>query len=142
MQLPKANYYTNPDFTIREIGLKEADITALQFFVNAIDQYKNYEVFKDFGNVIDKILDAVTIRKGISTPEQARIIVQTQKHRTATGSNWIPKIIQAIDTNSFLELKYQKFEDDRSKGVKIKPYLLKKDRKFDKVIQIFYCPKV
>ena len=138
----KAYYYTNPDFTIREIGLKEADITALQFFVNAIYQYKNYEVFKDFGNVIDKILDAVTIRKGISTPEQARIIVQTQKHPTATGSNWIPKIIQAIDTNSFLEFKYQKFEDDSSKGVKIQPYLLKEDRNLWYILGMDYKGRI
>jgi predicted DNA-binding transcriptional regulator YafY len=138
----KAYYYTNPEFTIREIGLKEADIRALQFFVNAIDQYKNYEVFKDFGNVIDKILDAVAIRKGISTTEKARIIVQTQKHPKATGSNWIPKAIEAIDSSCYLEFKYQKFEDDESKAIKLQPYLLKEDRNLWYILGIDYKGRI
>jgi predicted DNA-binding transcriptional regulator YafY len=123
----KAYYYTNPNYTIRAFGLKEHDINALQFYAKIIDQYKGYEVFKDFSSAIEKILYAVTIRKGV-TAEQARIIVQTERTPPITGSNWIPIIVRAINTKSTVTFKYQKFDDEKIKEVRLQPYLLKEDR--------------
>jgi predicted DNA-binding transcriptional regulator YafY len=124
----KAYYYSNPDYTIKAFGLKEADINALQFYANAINQYKEYEVFRDFSSAIEKILDAVKIRKGLTTAAQARAIVQTERAPLVTGSHWIPKIVEAININSFIGFKYQKFDNDEPKVVKLQPYLLKEDR--------------
>lgn len=124
----KAYYYSDPDYTIKAFGLKEADINALQFYAKAINQYKEYEVFRDFSSAIEKILDAVTIRKGFTTAEQAKAIVQTERAPQVTGSHWIPKIVEAVNTNSFIGFEYQKFDTDELKVVKLKPYLLKEDR--------------
>ena len=127
-QSKKAYYYSDPDYTIKAFGLKEADINALQFYAKSINQYKEYEVFSDFSNAIEKILDAVTIRKGLSTAEQAKSIVQTERAPRVTGSHWIPKIVEAINTNSLIGFEYQKFDTDELKVAKLKPYLLKEDR--------------
>lgn len=124
----KAYYYSDPDYTIKAFGLKEADINALQFYANSINQYKEYEVFRDFSSAIEKILDAVAIRKGFSTAAQAKAIVQTERAPLVTGSNWIPKIVEAININSLIAFEYQKFDDDEFKVVKLQPYLLKEDR--------------
>ena len=71
----KAYYYSDRNYTIKAFGLREGDISALAFYAKAINQYREYEVFKDFTSAIEKVLDAVTIRKGISNIEHARFIV-------------------------------------------------------------------
>lgn len=124
----KAYYYTDKSYTIKAFGLKDGDINALMFYAKTINQYKEYEVFKDFSNAIEKVLDAVTIRKGITNKEQARSVVQTERTPKLTGSELIPKIVQALDTNRVIEFEYQKFEETVSKLVEFQPYLLKEDR--------------
>jgi predicted DNA-binding transcriptional regulator YafY len=124
----KAYFYTDKTYTIRAFGLKDQDITALMFYAKTLNQYKEYEVFKDFENAIEKVLDAVTIRKGIRTVEQARLVVQTENTSKLLGSELIPKIIQALDENRVIEFIYQRFDDSIQKNVKLHPYLLKEDR--------------
>lgn len=124
----KAYYYTDKTYTIKAFGLKEEDINALMFYAKTINQYKEYDVFKDFSNAIEKVLDAVTIRKGLSNREQRRTVVQTERTPKLTGSELIPLIVQALDMNFVIEFEYQKFEDSVSKKVKLQPHLLKEDR--------------
>lgn len=124
----KAYYYTDKSYTIKAFGLKDYDINALMFYAKTINQYKEYEVFKDFTNAIEKVLDAVTIRKGITRKEQARSVVQTERTPKLTGSELIPIIVQALDTNRIIEFQYQKFEDSIAKKTKLQPHLLKEDR--------------
>lgn len=124
----KAYYYTDKTYTIKAFGLKEEDINALMFYAKTINQYKEYEVFKDFSNAIEKVLDAVTIRKGLSNKEQKRTVVQTERTPKLTGSELIPLIVQALDMNLVIEFEYQKFEDTVPKKVKLQPHLLKEDR--------------
>jgi predicted DNA-binding transcriptional regulator YafY len=124
----KAYYYTDKSYTIKAFGLKDGDINALMFYAKTINQYKEYEVFKDFTNAIEKVLDAVTIRKGLTNKEYARTIVQTERTPKLTGSELIPLIVQALDMNQVIEFEYQKFEDTVSKLVKLQLHLLKEDR--------------
>lgn len=124
----KAYYYTDKTYTIKAFGLKKEDINALMFYAKTINQYKEYEVFKDFSNAIEKVLDAVTIRKGLSNKEQKRTVVQTERTPKLTGSELIPLIVQALDMNLVIEFEYQKFEDSEPKKVKLQPHLLKEDR--------------
>ncbi|MDD4993459.1 MAG: WYL domain-containing protein [Paludibacter sp.] len=124
----KAYFYKDKNYTIKAFGLKESDINALMFYAKAINQYKDYEVFEDFSNAIEKVLDAVNIRKGISTKEQARLIVQTETTPKVTGSELIPQIVKAINSNSLIEIEYQKFCDKAPFCKQVAPYLLKEDR--------------
>lgn len=124
----KAYYYTDRNFSIRAFGLREGDINALMFYAKTINQYREYEVFKDFTSAIEKVLDAVTIRKGISTEEQAKTVVQTELTPKLLGSDLIPLLVQALNSNQIIEFKYQKFGSYKFKNTKLQPYLLKEDR--------------
>lgn len=123
----KAYYYSNPDYTIKAFGLKDADISALQFYANTIKQYKDYEVFRNFSNAVEKILAVLASSKGVNR-ENSRAIVQTERTPLVTGGHMIPKIIDAINIKSIIDFKYQKFIDEKIKDVKLQPYLLKEDR--------------
>jgi len=124
----KAYFYEDEDYTIKAFGLKDGDINALMFYAKTLNQYKEYEIFKSFSNAIEKVLEAVTIRKGISTKEKARYAVQTESTPRLTGSESIPLIVQALDSNSIIEFQYRKFEDKSAKMIKLHPHLLKEDR--------------
>lgn len=124
----QAYFYTDKNYTIKAFGLKEGDINALMFYAKTINQYKEYEVFRDFTNAIEKVLDAVTIRKGISSQEQAKSVVHTETTPKLTGSELIPFIVQALDTKQVIEFQYQKFGDQSSKLTRLHPHLLKEDR--------------
>jgi predicted DNA-binding transcriptional regulator YafY len=124
----KAYFYKNKNYTISKFGLKEEDINALFFYAQALSQYKDYEVFKDFSSAIEKIMNAADIRRGITETEKARIIVQTENTSVLVGNKWIPKIVEALNNNSLIEIEYQKFGISNSKKSKLHPYLLKEDR--------------
>lgn len=124
----KAYYYIDKDYSITKFGLKDEDIIALTFYAQTLNQYKDYEVFKDFSSAIEKIMNAVDIRKGITEAEKARVIVQTENTSVLVGNKWIPKIVEALNNNSLIEIEYQKFGISNSKKYKLHPYLLKEDR--------------
>lgn len=124
----KAYYYIDKEYSIAKFGLKEEDIIALTFYAQTINQYKDYEVFRDFSSAIEKIMNAVDIRKGITETEKARVIVQTENTSVLVGNKWIPKIVESLNNNSLIEIEYQKFGILNSKKTKLHPYLLKEDR--------------
>lgn len=124
----KAYYYSDQNYTIRAFGLREEDISVLMFYAKTISQYKDYHIFKDFTNAIDKVLDAVNIRKGISEKNDERVIVLTDNNQTSTGNEWIPLIVEAINSCLAVEVNYQKFGTTKPKKTKLNPYLLKEDR--------------
>jgi len=124
----KAYYYSDANYTIRAFGLRSEDISALMFYAKTINQYKEYEIFKDFSNAIEKVIDAVNIRKGITDISANKVVVLTDNFEKFSGNEWIPQIIEAIDSNSAIELVYQKFGTKDSKKSKVHPYLLKEDR--------------
>jgi predicted DNA-binding transcriptional regulator YafY len=124
----KAYYYSDSEYTIRAFGLRSEDINALMFYAKTINQYKEYDIFKNFTNAIDKVIDAVNIRKGITNIDESRVMVLTDNLEKFSGNEWIPKIIEAINSNFMIELVYKKFGSDESKKSKLHPYLLKEDR--------------
>lgn len=124
----RAYYYSDKDYTIKAFGLKDGDINALKFFATTLNQYKEYEVFKDFSNAIEKVLDAVKIRSGINNLEKAKRVVQTEPNPKLTGGNLIPYIVQALDENRLIQFQYKKFDDSESKNIVLEPHLLKEDR--------------
>jgi predicted DNA-binding transcriptional regulator YafY len=124
----KAYYYSDRNYTIKAFGLKDGDIYALKFFANTLNQYKEYEVFKDFSNAIEKVLDAVKIRGGLDNFEQAKSIVQTEQTPKQSGSELIPLIVQSLNEGRKIQFGYKKFDDVEPKLVQLEPHLLKEDR--------------
>ena len=124
----QAYFYTDQEYTIRAYGLRKEDIIALSFYANTINQYRDFDIFKDFSNAIDKVLEAVNIRKGIRANVPDKTVVLTENFQKFSGSNWIPAIIEAIDSSCVIEIGYQKFGEKNIKLRKVEPYILKEDR--------------
>lgn len=122
----KAYYYTDSSYSITRFGLKEEEINTLQLFAGKLNVYKEYDIFKDFSNALEKVLQAVQIRKSIKNVEQ-RQYIQTQNAPKCRGTEFIPTIIAALEEQRTLEFEYQKFGDVETRIRTLKPYLLKED---------------
>jgi len=59
--LEKGYYYTEEDFTIKEISLNEEDKDAIRFAANTLYQFKDLAIFDQFGSAIQKIMDRLSI---------------------------------------------------------------------------------
>jgi predicted DNA-binding transcriptional regulator YafY len=124
----KAYFYTDRTYTIKAFNLKDEDITALMFYAKTLNLYKSYDVFKDFSNAIDKVLDAVKIRKNLKEGSIARSIVQTEKGHSEKGNEYISSLIQALEENREIEIEYKKFGNSNVFKQCLQPYFLKEDK--------------
>ena len=54
-------YYQDPDFSINDVPLSEAELDSIRFAVNTLQQFREVPFFQQFGSAIDKIVDRVSI---------------------------------------------------------------------------------
>jgi predicted DNA-binding transcriptional regulator YafY len=120
-------YYEDPDFSINDIPLTEEDLSAIRFAVNTLMQFRDVEMFKQFGSAIDKIVDRVSI----STHPDDKDISQYVQFETALssgGNEYLPEILNAIRVGLIIQFDYTSFISGQSKLRKVSPLLLKEYR--------------
>ena len=120
----KAYYYTDKEYSIVRFGLKDEEVNSLQMFASKLNLYKEYDIFKDFSSAIEKVLQAVQIRKSVKEISNYQYI-QPQNSPRCEGTEYIPDIITALEENRILKFKYQKYGDNAVKERIFNPYLLK-----------------
>lgn len=120
-------YYEDPDFSINDIPLTEEDLSAIRFAVNTLMQFRDVEMFKQFGNAIDKIVDRVSIS---THPEDKDIsqFVQFETALSSGGNEYLPEILNAIRKGVMIRFEYTSFISGQSKLRCVSPLLLKEYR--------------
>lgn len=123
----KANggyYYSDPEYTMADIPLTGDDMEAIEFAAKTLLQFKDNELFKQFGSAIDKIADRVTVSKS----DDAESFVQFETAASSGGSEFLSDILGAIKQNAVIEFDYGKFTEDSFSRRKVLPLLLKQYR--------------
>ncbi len=120
----KGYYYTDPDFTMNDIPLTENDMDAIAFAAKTLMQFKNVELFRQFGSAIDKIVDHVAV----SQDADAREFIQFESAVADGGNEFLPPILDAIKTQKFVCFDYASFVTGELKPRKVLPLLLKQYR--------------
>ena len=54
-------YYKDENFSINDIPLSEDDLNSIKFAAKTLMQFRDVDLFKQFGNAIDKIVDRINI---------------------------------------------------------------------------------
>lgn len=122
----KSYYYTDRSYTIRAFGLKEDEIQTLLMYAQRLKLYSDYGLLKMFSSAMDKVLNAVTIQKNVSSEAHFNEWVQFEEIMPMQGGEWIPLIADALENKRKLQLTYRKFQNYDIASVKIlAPYLLK-----------------
>jgi predicted DNA-binding transcriptional regulator YafY len=120
-------YYTDPDFSLNDIPLTEDDIEAIRFATNTLSQFKDMDMFKQFGNAIGKIVDRITISQD-PNDKAIRDFVQFETPINSGGNEFLNPILQSIKNGTALYFDYESFQTQKKKARKVLPLLLKEYR--------------
>lgn len=114
-------YYSDPNFSIDQIPLTEDDLQAIEFATKTLVQFKDADIFKQYGSAIDKIMDRVAI----SRDNSAEDYIQFERSRSGGGNEFLPDLLEAIKEQRLVKFAYASFVTGISKERKVLPLLLK-----------------
>lgn len=120
-------YYTNPDFSINDIPLTNDDITSIKFAINTLSQFREVDMFKQFGNAIDKIVDRFTISEDPRDQDISKF-VQFEVAFSSSGNEFLTPLLEAIKGCQNTIFEYTSFVSGKTKTRKVVPLLLKEYR--------------
>ena len=120
-------YYEDPDFSINDIPLTEDDLSSIQFAVKTLMQFREVELFRQFGNAIDKIFDRVAIAQEPGQEEFSHL-VQFETAVSSGGNEFIPELFEAIKGSRMVSFEYTSFLSGKSKNRVVLPLMLKEYR--------------
>jgi predicted DNA-binding transcriptional regulator YafY len=121
----KAHYYSEA-FTLDKVQLSSNEQKALEFAASLLYQYRDLGFYKSISAAIDKVkwgTDFSSLQQG-SNAELSKII-QTENTPTLKGREYIPILLDAIQEQKALTIRYQKFSTSESDTHTFHPYLLK-----------------
>ncbi len=120
-------FYTDPDFSINDIPLTNDDVTSIKFAINTLKQFREVDMFKQFGNAIDKIVDRITIS---NDPRDSDItnFVQFEVALSSSGNEYLTPLLEGIRNNLIATFEYTSFVSGKAKSRQVVPLLLKEYR--------------
>lgn len=121
-------YYEDPDYSIKGIDLNEDDISALQFAMEILNQFKGVEAIEQFENAIDKIKEFVDFQ--LINKEDYKEIIQMEHLPFVKGRELIQEIVPAIENKYLISFEYQSQQSSNKGKIErtVFPYLLKEYR--------------
>lgn len=123
----KGYYYEDPNFTIDSVPLNEEDLKAIKFAAYTLLQFREVDMFKQFGSAIDKIVDRVSISDKASESD-VNEYVQFETAVSVRGGEFLTQLLEAIQTSVAVYFDYENFSTNVVKPRKVCPLLLKEYR--------------
>ncbi len=125
-KIEKGYYYEDPDFSINDIPLTEEDLTAIRFAVKTLSQFRESEMFRQFGSAIDKISDRISV-KDVETDDINRFI-QFETALSTQGNEYLQELLGAIQNGFVTKFRYASFQSGKEKARRVIPLFLKEYR--------------
>lgn len=117
-------FYEKEGYSINEIPLQEEDLGAIKFAAQTLYQFKDIEIFQQFGSAIERIFDKIkTSPEGKEIKEEK--FIQFEQSISDSGSEYLGPIIEAIKSKKKTEIAYLSFKKNKTKSYILDPYLLK-----------------
>jgi len=126
-RLKKGYYYEDPNFTINDVPLTEADIDAIRFAATTLSQFKDIAWFSEFGNTIDKIVERVSLSLHAKS-QDIQQYVQFETSTSSGGGTFLLPLLTAIQAGVAVYFDYENFRKKTMKPRKVRPLLLKEYR--------------
>lgn len=120
-------YYSDENYSIDRIPLTTEDIQAIQFATKTLLQFKEVDLFKQFGNAIDKIVDRVHVATSQKADEYQETI-QFESGIGSTGNEYLALFLEAIQEKKYTHFSYTSYTSSKTKKRKVLPLLLKEYR--------------
>ncbi len=126
-KIEKGYFYEDPDFSINDVPLNEDDLESIRFAAETLFQFKEVQMFKQFGSTLDKIINKVSVSQNFSE-EEGSSIIQFESAPSAAGQEYMNDLMNAIKFKNIIEFDYQNFKGGKKKRRKVVGYLLKEYR--------------
>lgn len=123
----KGYFYEDDTYSIDNIPLSEDDIDAIKFATKTLMQFKDVNMFKQFGFAIDKIFDRVHISSN-PMEESVEDFVQFETVPETIGTEFLAPILKAIKEKLIIKFSYTSFISEKTKAREVIPLLLKEYR--------------
>lgn len=112
--------YEDEDFTITDIPLTETDINVLTETVAMLKQFKDFSLFNDVSDILQRLEDKIYAEKSQTQP-----VIHLDKNEKLKGLKYLEEIYQAIIKKTVLIITYKSFQSLEEKKFHFHPFILK-----------------
>ncbi|MCH2199572.1 MAG: WYL domain-containing protein [Flavobacteriales bacterium] len=115
--------YDDSEYSITNSPVSEADLERLSETIGFLQQFQNFDHFKELGAMVQKLEDHVYAKK-TRTAE----VISIERNDDLVGIGYLSRIYKAIQQSYPLEITYQSFKARQPSTITFHPYLLKEHR--------------
>jgi predicted DNA-binding transcriptional regulator YafY len=112
--------YDDEEFTITDIPLTETDINVLTETVSMLKQFKDFSLFNDVSDILQRLEDKIYAEKSHTQP-----VIHLDKNENLKGLHFLDELYQAIIKKVVLKITYKSFTSRDENTFLFHPFILK-----------------
>ena len=112
--------YEDDEFTITDIPLTETDINVLTETVAMLKQFKDFSLFSDVSDILQRLEDKIYAEKSNTQP-----VIHLDKNENLKGLHFLDTLYQAIVKRVVLKITYKSFTSRDENTFDFHPFILK-----------------
>lgn len=112
--------YEDEDYSITDIPLTETDINVLTETVSMLKQFKDFSLFSDVSDILQRLEDKIYAEKSNTQP-----VIHLDKNENLKGLHFLDEIYQAIIKKIVLVITYKSFKSRDEQKFTFHPFILK-----------------
>lgn len=112
--------YAEDDYSITDIPLTETDINVLTETVSMLKQFKDFSLFNDVSDILQRLEDKIYAEKSHTQP-----VIHLDKNEKLKGLHFLDELYQAIIKKVVLKIKYKSFKSRDENEFLFHPFILK-----------------
>lgn len=116
----KYYHYADEDFSITDIPLTETDINVLSETVSMLKQFKDFSLFNDVSDILQRLEDKIYAEKSHTQP-----VIHLDKNESLKGLHFLDEIYQAKVKKIVLVITYKSFKSKEEQQFHFHPFILK-----------------
>lgn len=112
--------YEDEEYSITDIPLTETDINVLTETVSMLKQFKDFSLFSDVSDILQRLEDKIYAEKSNTQP-----VIHLDKNENLKGLNFLDSLYQAIIKKIVLKITYKSFTSREESSFLFHGYILK-----------------
>jgi predicted DNA-binding transcriptional regulator YafY len=112
--------YEDEDYSITDIPLTETDINVLTETVSMLKQFKDFSLFSDVSDILQRLEDKIYAEKTSTQP-----VIHLDKNESLKGLHFLDSLYQAIIKKMVLKITYKSFTSRDENTFHFHAYILK-----------------
>jgi predicted DNA-binding transcriptional regulator YafY len=112
--------YEDEDYSITDIPLTETDINVLTETVSMLKQFKDFSLFSDVSDILQRLEDKIYAEKSNTQP-----VIHLDKNESLKGLHFLDPLYQAIIKKIVLKITYKSFTSRDESTFSFHAFILK-----------------